>query len=518
MGDKDNPFNTPQRGDRTVFIPSPGGRSAGPLTPFNPAAPAPGGINTPGGINPGGVNPGGVNPGGANPGGMNPAAPPSFQQPPNSAAPPQRPQHEDWIRSQEQPHYVDHPDRKQFTIEELVVPNENPIMQAAGPLLLLLGRLRVAIMQAPFAALMEQVADAVIYFDKAIRAAGIPQDQANTAKYILCATADDIVQNIPTDDRHIWTQYSMLSRFFGERIGGVRFFEELDRAKMDPINNYNVLELMYTALALGFQGINRTSSNGQANLQRIQRDLYEILRRVKPRTNWELSLRWMGQALPHAISRVRVPTWAIYAVTLLGLFGLFITLRIWLNQGAELAAAELGDLHGKGEVKLEHRIFAPRPVAPPPPPVERITQLQRIRAALDPEIKAGKVDAKQTATKIVIIVGDLVLFPSGQATVKPDFLPIAKRIAETLEKEPGTISIIGHTDNVKLNPASRFSSNWQLSMERAKAVAAILKPIISDPKRIESDGRGDENPIAPNTTPEGRAKNRRVELLLARSE
>ena len=50
-----------------------------------------------------------------------------------------------------------------------------------------------------------------------IRSAG------NTAKYILCATADDIVQHIPTEERHVWTQYSMLSRFFGERVGGVAF-------------------------------------------------------------------------------------------------------------------------------------------------------------------------------------------------------------------------------------------------------------------------------------------------------
>jgi type VI protein secretion system component VasF len=75
------------------------------------------------------------------------------------------------------------------------------------------------------------VADAIKFFEKDIRSAGIPEQQANIAKYILCATADDIVQNIPTEDRHVWTQYSMLSRFFGERIGGVRFFEELGGAE-----------------------------------------------------------------------------------------------------------------------------------------------------------------------------------------------------------------------------------------------------------------------------------------------
>ena len=111
-------------------------------------------------------------------------------------------------------------------------------MRAAGPLLLLLGRLRVALLRASFASLMEQVADAIKFFEKDIRSAGIPEQQANIAKYILCATADDIVQNIPTEDRHVWTQYSMLSRFFGERIGGVRFFEELDKALKDPLINY----------------------------------------------------------------------------------------------------------------------------------------------------------------------------------------------------------------------------------------------------------------------------------------
>src|SRR6202140_3803768 len=135
-------------------------------------------------------------------------------------------------------------------------------MRAAGPPLQPLRRLRVALMRASFASLMEQVADAVKFFETDIRSAGISEQQANTAKYILCATADDIVQHIPTEDRHVWTQYSMLSRFFGERIGGVRFFDELTRLKHDPLVNYGVLELQHTCLALGFQGIHRTSAGG----------------------------------------------------------------------------------------------------------------------------------------------------------------------------------------------------------------------------------------------------------------
>jgi type VI secretion system protein ImpK len=364
---------------------------------------------------------------------------------------------------------------------------------------------------------MEQVAEAIGFFESEVRAASVPADQANRARYILCATADDIVQNLPNEDRHVWTQYSMLSRFFGERVGGVRFFSELDQAKADPLLNYPVLELIYTCLALGFQGVHRSSPNGQAVLQKIQRDLYELLRRVRPRTERDLSPHWRGQSLKREFLRTRVPVWAVAAAAALSLFVLFLTLRGLLSGGAEAASTGLNGLNTGGQLQLVRQMFTPPPKPPEPPP-GHLTQLQRIRAALAPEIAAKKVDAVQTTTKIKIIVGDLVLFGSGQATVKQQFEPIAKRIAETLQKEPGGITIVGHTDNIKLQPASPFASNWALSMARAKAVANILQQGLSDPGRIEVDGKADQQPIASNDTAQGRALNRRVEIMLARED
>ena len=183
-------------------------------------------------------------------------------------------------------------------VDDLVAPNANPIMRAAGPLLQLLGRLRVALMRASFASLMEQVADAVKFFETDIRSAGISEQQANTAKYILCATADDIVQHIPTEERHVWTQYSMLSRFFGERIGGVRFFEILDHLKVDPLVNYPVLELQHACLALGFQGMHRTSAGGLANAAGDPaQSLRDACGGSVRRSMRDLSPHWRGQAL-----------------------------------------------------------------------------------------------------------------------------------------------------------------------------------------------------------------------------
>lgn len=97
------------------------------------------------------------------------------------------------------------------------------------------------------------------------------------------------------------------------------------------------------------------------------------------------------------------------------------------------------------------------------------------------------------------------------------FKPVAARVAATLDKEPGRIKIVGHTDNSPMHTV-RFPSNFELSVARAKAVAAALKPGLTDPSRIVMEGKGPDVPIASNTTPEGRAKNRRVEIFIERSE
>ena len=186
-------------------------------------------------------------------------------------------------------------------------------MRAAGPLLLLLGRLRVALMRASFASLMEQVADAIKFFEKDIRSAGISEQQANTAKYILCATADDIVQNIPTEDRHVWTQYSMLSRFFGERIGGVRFFEELDQLQADPLRQLSVCSSCSTP---AWRSASRASTAPRrAAPAHAAADPAQPLRDAAPGAaeGRRATCRRAGRARRsrRGASRVRVPVWVV---------------------------------------------------------------------------------------------------------------------------------------------------------------------------------------------------------------
>jgi type VI secretion system protein ImpK len=525
MSNDDKPSNPFGRGDRTIIRPNPGGRLPTSPVPQTPPLPGRGSFSpVPGAPPPAYSAPPTSQP--YPPPGAVPQQPPYPQRgappgipPPNPyAAAPSTPGSEDWISSTAAPLPLpEMPSSPPLRMDELVAPNANPIMRAAGPLLQLLGRLRVALMRASFASLMDQVADAVKFFETDIRSAGISEQQANTAKYILCATADDIVQHIPTDDRHVWTQYSMLSRFFGERVGGVRFFEILDHLKLDPSTNYYTLELQHACLALGFQGMHRSTPGGVATLQMIQRNLYELLRRVRPKVIRDLSPHWQGQQLARRRFRVLVPTWMVAAVVAALLMGCYFSLRGILSRKAEVAAQTTMALHPDDPLQLRRRVIAPPPPPPPQPPPNRITQLQRIRNALGAEKTACALTADQTASFIVIQVCDLILFSPGQATLLEGFKPVAGRIAASLDKEPGRIKVVGHTDSTPLHNV-RFASNFELSLERAKAVAEILKKGLTEPLRVTVEGKGPDEPAASNATPEGRAKNRRVEIFIERSE
>jgi type VI secretion system protein ImpK len=494
-----SPFGIPD--ERTMIRPNPGGRRAVPQPP-PPSAPAA----------PHSPMPQGQAPPQPTPAAATPYTPPPA---PGNAHP------DEWISTpaqQPQP-VVPQARMPEVRIDELVASNENPILHSAGPLLLLLGRLRVALARASFASLMEQVAEAIKFFERDIRSAGIAEAQANAAKYIICATADDIVQNIPTDDRHVWTQYSMLARFFGERTGGVRFFDELTRLKQDPVVNYELLELQHTCLALGFHGVHRTTAGGVATLQQIQRDLYETLRRVRPKVYRELSPHWQGQKLANRASRLRMPWWGVLGLVGLALFGLYFLLLYWLSGGVDPAEAKMATLLDAGKLSLERTVSVPPPPPPPPPPTDTITQIQRICAALGPEVAAEKALPEQTANQITVRVGNVFLFDPGSATVLEEFKPVAERIAQTLDKEDGFIRVVGHTDNTPISRSNvRFPSNYHLSVERAKAVAALFRPLLTKPERLQTDGKGETAPIADNKTTEGRARNRRVEILIPRTD
>jgi type VI secretion system protein ImpK len=132
---------------------------------------------------------------------------------------------------------------------------------------------------------------------------------------------------------------------------------------------------------------------------------------------------------------------------------------------------------------------------------------------LSPEIKQNKIQVtEQSGLSKVVIPGDR-LFRSGSATINSSVTPLLQQITVQLNKLPGSIRIIGHSDSDAIHTA-RFPSNWALSKSRADAVATIVRQNLDNPTRLSTEGRADLEPVASNETRAGKAKNRRVEVIL----
>lgn len=108
-----------------------------------------------------------------------------------------------------------------------------------------------------------------------------------------------------------------------------------------------------------------------------------------------------------------------------------------------------------------------------------------------------------------------VLFEAGSTSLRPGALPVLEEVAAFLAEFDNPVTVEGYTDNVPVSSA-RFPSNWELSAFRASVVARFLEQRAIDRERIAAVGYGENHPVATNATPEGRARNRRVDVIVAR--
>ncbi len=152
---------------------------------------------------------------------------------------------------------------------------------------------------------------------------------------------------------------------------------------------------------------------------------------------------------------------------------------------------------------------------------EEIELLKRInedskllRESFDSEINEGLVEVKITQTRIIIMVREKGSFPSGSAEIIKPFEAMVTKISKVFSEFDGTIIVTGHTDNIPIN-TYRFRSNWELSSSRAVSVIhALAKDKVLSTKEFEIAAYADTKPIDSNSTYEGRAKNRRVEIMM----
>jgi len=134
------------------------------------------------------------------------------------------------------------------------------------------------------------------------------------------------------------------------------------------------------------------------------------------------------------------------------------------------------------------------------------------------EIEKGKITITQLRGKLTVNMLDEILFDSGKTTIKPEGIEVLERVGMILlDVEDRAIAIEGHTDNVPIGPGlgKKYATNWELSAARATNVARYLQEKIGiNPGLLSATGYGEYQPVASNETEEGRAKNRRIEIVL----
>jgi chemotaxis protein MotB len=144
-------------------------------------------------------------------------------------------------------------------------------------------------------------------------------------------------------------------------------------------------------------------------------------------------------------------------------------------------------------------------------------QYEALVKGLSSEVEKGQLQVRQYQNMLAVDLAEQVFFDSGRAALKPGGKQVLKKVGEALKGyENKIIRVVGHTDNVPLAKSLQgtFPTNWDLSVARATTVVRFLQEAGVPPERMIPSGRAEYDPVAPNDTPEGRQKNRRIEIML----
>ncbi len=183
-----------------------------------------------------------------------------------------------------------------------------------------------------------------------------------------------------------------------------------------------------------------------------------------------------------------------------------------LGRGRHEAASELPDAK---------RVERSENLSPPPGPsrpADLTKSLQTLQAGLAAELKASKISLRLEGRGLIVSLRESAFFASGNDAVAPGSLPILAKVAAVVRNLPNQVRLEGYTDSVPIHN-SRFRSNWDLSAARAIAVMEVLRDRFQIPVwRLAIAGYGENAPVDTNDTVEGRAHNRRVDLVVLSAE
>jgi len=275
----------------------------------------------------------------------------------------------------------------------------------------------------------------------------------------------------------------------------------LAKLSQNPAQHIDLLELLYYCLVLGFEGRYRVVDNGRSQLETLRQRLLLILRNARGQYAAALSPHWQDAPILNKVRRLPIPLW-VFAVLAAALgFLSFLGLQWSLGDRSDKLFADV--------IKIK-----PPTVQISTPQVQREpVKTDRIAPFLAPEIRENLLTVRDEADRSVIVLRGDGLFESGADAIRSQYLPVLSRVADALNSVQGNILVTGYSDNVPIKTI-KYPSNWELSQARADAVKKLLDERLTNKLRVRAEGRGEADPVAPNDSPDNRARNRRVEITL----
>jgi chemotaxis protein MotB len=144
----------------------------------------------------------------------------------------------------------------------------------------------------------------------------------------------------------------------------------------------------------------------------------------------------------------------------------------------------------------------------------RAAQFRKLVTQFKALTDAGKLQVEIRENRMIVRLGDKILFDPGKTDLKPEGKDALTQVTEVLKSLPNrNFQVAGHTDNVPIK-SKRFRSNWDLSTARAVEVTNFMIGAGMEPKRVSAAGYADQSPVVPNDSPDNMAKNRRIEITL----
>jgi len=375
----------------------------------------------------------------------------------------------------------------------------NPLLDAARGLLLALADMPRRLDADAVAQLRQCLEQEVRLFAKVCSALGLPAEHTRAASYCLCTALDEAAMQTSWGRAQRggvdWEANGLAAVAGHDRQGGDRVFRLIEEAMRDPREHFELIEVFQNVLDLGFQGRCRFEAGGRARLQALREQVHEVV------VTGGLSAGGVSHFVASPPRRSVDPWVRPKAVQ---------KRRRWIVAGVVVAlligASGYAAVDRWGAYTRDRSALAMH---------DRLAQY--LASHLHDEIAAGSVMLVNDAGRMTLSVRILGMFASGEATAAPWAASIVASIGRELaaSNDQTHVDVVGYADGIPAKAGDQ-RSNQALSEARAWQVAQRLIAVGVPPQRISVSGKGDADPVGDNRTAQGRAQNRRVDIVVRR--